>query len=96
MRTKTLRKNSMGKLPLALGPQRSMFQLMDPLSQALEGIRLRFMVPSAHEMTAPWGVRFGLMKPAELRKHAESLGVVQMCIRDSEYPLPLSADRCEA
>jgi len=76
MRTKTLRKNSMGKPPLALGPQRSMFQLMDPLSQALEGIRLRFMVPSAHEMTAPWGVRFGLMKPAELRKHAESLGVV--------------------
>jgi AraC-like DNA-binding protein len=33
------------------------------------------MVPSAHEMTAPWGVRFGGVSSAELRKHAQSLGL---------------------
>jgi AraC-like DNA-binding protein len=33
------------------------------------------MLPTAHEMTAPWGVRFGGIPPAEFRKHIESLGL---------------------
>ena len=47
---------------------------LDPLTQVLDGIRLRCMLPGAHEMTAPWGVRFGGVQPAEMRKHIESMG----------------------
>lgn len=48
---------------------------LDPLTQVLDGIRLRCMVPGAHEMTAPWGVQFGGREPAEMRRHIESLGL---------------------
>ena len=47
---------------------------LDPLTQVLDGIRLRCMLPGAHEMTAPWGVRFGGIPPVQMRKHIESLG----------------------
>jgi AraC-like DNA-binding protein len=33
------------------------------------------MLPSAHEMTAPWGVQFGGIDPAVLRRHIESMGL---------------------
>lgn len=48
---------------------------LDPLTQVLDGIHLRCMVPSEHEMTAPWGVRFGGIAPVQLRRHMESLGL---------------------
>lgn len=48
---------------------------LDPLTQALDGIRLRCMVPSAHEMTAPWGVQFGGIEPAKIRRQLESMGL---------------------
>lgn len=54
-------------------PQR--FGLLDPLSEVLEGVRLRCMVPSAHEMTAPWGIHFGAVSRAVMREHAASLGL---------------------
>jgi AraC-like DNA-binding protein len=47
----------------------------DPLSLVLEGLRLRCMMPGVSEMTAPWGVTFGLMSPKEIRQHAESIGL---------------------
>lgn len=33
------------------------------------------MVPGAHEMTAPWGLRFGPLSPEAVRRHHESLGL---------------------
>ncbi len=48
---------------------------LDPLTQVLDGVRLRCMLPGAHEMTAPWGVRFGGIRPADMRKHIESMGL---------------------
>jgi len=51
------------------------FPQADPLTQVLEGVRFRCMIPSAHEMTAPWGVQFGGHDHSEMRRHLESLGV---------------------
>jgi len=48
---------------------------LDPLTQVLDGIRLRCLVPSAHEMTAPWGVQFGDIEPREMRRKFESWGL---------------------
>jgi len=48
---------------------------LDPLTQVLDSIHLRCMLPSAHEMTAPWGVQFGGIDPATLRHHLESMGL---------------------
>ena len=47
----------------------------DPLTQILDSIHLHCMLPSAHEMTAPWGVEFGGIAPAVLRRHLESIGL---------------------
>jgi AraC-like DNA-binding protein len=47
----------------------------DPLTQVLDSVHLRCMLPSAHEMTAPWGVQFGGIDPAVLRRHIESMGL---------------------
>jgi AraC-like DNA-binding protein len=47
----------------------------DPLTLVLESIRLRCMMPGVNEMTAPWGVTFGEFKPADMRRHAESVGL---------------------
>lgn len=47
----------------------------DPLTQVLDGVRLRCMIPSAHEMTAPWGIQFGGFDPSNVRRHMESLGL---------------------
>ncbi len=33
------------------------------------------MVPNAHEMTAPWGIRYGPVTPGEIRKRLVSLGI---------------------
>jgi AraC-like DNA-binding protein len=75
MEAKPRRRKSIDRSAPSVAEPRPFFPHIDPLSQVLEGIRLRFMVPGAHEMTAPWGVRFGVMKPADFRKHAESLGL---------------------
>jgi AraC-like DNA-binding protein len=56
----------------------------DPLTQVLDSVRLRCMLPSAHEMTAPWGVQFGGIDPAVLRRHVESMG-----LEDFREPPPL-------
>ncbi len=48
---------------------------LDPLSLVLDAVRLRCMAPGAHEMTAPWGVRFEMPPPQEMRRHAISLGL---------------------
>ena len=55
-------------------PNRHPLAHLDPLTQVLDGIRLRCMLPGAHEMTAPWGVRFGGLSPAEMRKRIELMG----------------------
>jgi AraC-like DNA-binding protein len=47
----------------------------DPLTLVLESIRLRCMIPGVNEMTAPWAVTFGALKPEEMRRHAESIGL---------------------
>ncbi|MEI8195776.1 MAG: AraC family transcriptional regulator [Phycisphaerae bacterium] len=52
------------------------FPQADPLTQVLDGVRFRCMIPSAHEMTAPWGVRFGGLDATEIRRHLESMGLV--------------------
>ena len=51
------------------------FQWLDPLTQVLDGVHLRCMVPSAHEMTAPWGVQFGGIDASEVGRHLESMGL---------------------
>jgi AraC family transcriptional regulator, alkane utilization regulator len=62
--------------PGHLSPRRSpVFPHPDPLTQVLDSVRLRCMLPSAHEMTAPWGVQFGGIDPAVLRRHTESMGL---------------------
>ena len=47
---------------------------VDPLSQVLDSIHLRCMLPSAHEVTAPWGLKFGEVSHEAIRRHFESLG----------------------
>lgn len=47
----------------------------DPLTQVLDGLRLRCMLPGAHEMTAPWGVQFGRIDPSRVRRHMEAMGL---------------------
>jgi AraC-like DNA-binding protein len=47
----------------------------DPLTLVLESLRLRCMMPGVNEMTAPWALTFGATSPAEMRRHAESLGL---------------------
>jgi AraC-like DNA-binding protein len=41
----------------------------------LDGVRLRCRVPSEHEMTAPWGVRFGGLDQEQLRRRLASMGL---------------------
>lgn len=59
----------------AASPVTTRFPRLDPLTQVLDGVRLQCMVPSAHEMTAPWGVQFGGIDIAEVRRHLESMGL---------------------
>ena len=51
---------------------------LDPLSQVLDSIRLRCMLPSAHEMTAPWGLQFGEVSHETLWRHFESLNITDL------------------
>lgn len=51
------------------------FPHLDPLTQILDDIHLRCMVPGAHEMTAPWGVRFGAGNAQDFRRQLETLGL---------------------
>lgn len=48
---------------------------MDPLTQALDGVRLRCIAPNAHEMTSPWGVEFGGLPPETVRRLMRSAGL---------------------
>jgi AraC-like DNA-binding protein len=56
-------------------PATAVFPHSDPLTGMLDGLNLRCMMPSAHQMTAPWGVQFGWYEPRRARKHLESIGV---------------------
>lgn len=56
------------------------FPQSDPLTQVLDGVRLRCMIPSAHEMTAPWGIRVGGLDAAEIRRHLEAMGLAASAI----------------
>lgn len=47
---------------------------VDPLAHVLQNVRLRAVLPRPHEMTAPWGVRFGGTPTAEVRAHPQSMG----------------------
>lgn len=47
----------------------------DQLTQILDGVRLRCMLPSAHEFTAPWGVQFGMIPPEAIREHFKMMGL---------------------
>jgi len=48
---------------------------LDPLTETLEATRLRFMLPGAHEMAAPWGIDFKPLSAKQVREHVVSLGM---------------------
>ena len=48
---------------------------LDPLTQVLDGMHLRCLVPSAHQMTAPWGLRFGGVLPNVVRRQLDAMGL---------------------
>lgn len=47
---------------------------VDSLAHVLQNVRLRAVLPRQHEMTAPWGVRFGGTPAADVRAHLRSMG----------------------